>query len=164
MSVFTEPLLVSPLTDGRTWVVMRPFGYDVGAEGSGDRVEVAVGFMTDFASAPRPLWIVLPKWGKYGNASVIHDWLYWTQERSRCEADRIFLEGMRVLQVGRATRGAIYAAVRVFGWLAWLRNRADRLAGDTRVTAAWELEAGMTSPRAGQAGQLLRYALGRLDA
>src|SRR6266571_3848085 len=32
MSRFTDVLLVSPLADGSTWVIMRDFGYDVGAE------------------------------------------------------------------------------------------------------------------------------------
>ncbi|MBN2586411.1 MAG: hypothetical protein JXA64_09465 [Candidatus Fermentibacteraceae bacterium] len=40
MSLFTRSLVVSPLSDGRTWVILRPFGYDVGREGSGDRVRV----------------------------------------------------------------------------------------------------------------------------
>ncbi|MCK4806300.1 MAG: DUF1353 domain-containing protein [Candidatus Aegiribacteria sp.] len=82
MSVFTEQLIVSPLSDGKTWVILRPFSYDVGNVGSGDTVRVRTGFMTDFASIPRLLWIFLPRWGKYGNAAVIHDWLYWTQKRS----------------------------------------------------------------------------------
>ena len=63
MSRFTDILLVSPLADGKTWVVMRDFGYDVGTEGSTDRIDVAVGFQTDFASVPRLFWTVLPKWG-----------------------------------------------------------------------------------------------------
>ena len=162
MSTFTEPLLVSPLDDGRTWVSMRPFGFDVGATGSGDRVEVAVGFMTDFASIPRPLWVLLPKWGKYGNASVIHDWLYWTQERPRPAADRIFLEGMVALQVSWLVRTVIYRAVRWFGWLAWTRNRADRRSGFDRVLKPLMLVGGMASNRRGQYGQLARYAASRL--
>ena len=89
MSRFTEALVVTPLADGNTWVIVRPFGYDVEREGSGDRIDVRVGFMTDFASIPRLFWIALPKWGKYGNAAVIHDWLYWTQRRSRPSSDRI---------------------------------------------------------------------------
>src|SRR5256885_7105310 len=88
VSRFTEILLVSPLADGNTWVIMRDFGYEVGAEGSGDRVDVAIGFQTDFATVPRPLWIVLPKWGRYGNAAVIHDWLYWEQDRPGATVDR----------------------------------------------------------------------------
>src|SRR5438046_10170088 len=73
MSRFTEALVVTPLADGNTWVIVRPFGYDVGREGSGDRIDVRMGFMTDFGSIPRLFWIALPKWGKYGNAAVIHD-------------------------------------------------------------------------------------------
>ncbi len=63
MSQFTEALVVSPLADGKTWVVVRPFGYDRSVEGSGDRIQVEIGFMTDFASVPRPLWVILPKGG-----------------------------------------------------------------------------------------------------
>jgi hypothetical protein len=77
MSRFTDALVVTPLADGKTWVVLRDFGYDVGTEDSGDRVNVEIGFQTDFATIPRFLWVVLPRWGRYGNASVIHDWLYW---------------------------------------------------------------------------------------
>ena len=100
MSRFTDILLVSPLADGKTWVIMRNFAYEVGTEGSGDVIDVTIGFQTDFATIPRPFWVILPKWGRYGNASVIHDWLYWTQARPRREADAIFLEAMG--EIGRA--------------------------------------------------------------
>jgi len=50
MSRFIEMLIVSPLPDGRTWVIRCPFGYDVGKETSGDTIEVPVGFTTDFGS------------------------------------------------------------------------------------------------------------------
>jgi Protein of unknown function (DUF1353) len=131
MSRFTSVLLVSPLADGNTWVLMREFGYDVGAEGSVDRINVPIGFETDFASIPRLFWIVLPKWGKYGNAAVIHDWLYWSQQRSRAASDAVLLEAMGVLEVGTLVQFVIYHAVRLFGWLAWLRNQADARPGTT---------------------------------
>src|SRR2546429_322424 len=124
VSRFTEILLVSPLADGNTWVIMRDFGYEVGAEGSGDRVDVAIGFQTDFATVPRPLWIVLPKWGRYGNAAVIHDWLYWKQDRPRATVDGLFFEAMGVLGVGAAASYTLYWGVRLVGWLAWDRKRA----------------------------------------
>ena len=160
MSRFTDILLVSPLADGRTWVIMREFGYDVGAEGSADRITVPVGFQTDFASIPRPFWAILPKWGKYGNASVIHDWLYWDQRRPRPAADAIFLEGMQVLGVTALVRYVIYAAVRLFGWLAWYRNQADRADGFDRVLSALPSKAATTSQRRGQYVQLTRHILG----
>ena len=133
MSRFTDVLIVSPLADGRTWVTRREFGYDVGAEGSGNIVEVPVGFMTDFASVPRPLWIFLPKWGTYGNAAVIHDYCYWEQKRSRKESDLIFREAMGVLKVGSTTAGLMYWAVRWFGGFAWSANRRRRSKNQMRV-------------------------------
>ena len=133
MSRFTEALVVSPLSDGNTWVVLKSFGYDVGEEGSGNTVEVKKGFVTDFASIPRLFWILLPRWGKYGNAAVIHDWLYWCQDRTRAEADRIMLEAMGVLFVPNWQKYAIYLFVRVFGLISWHRNHWERLAGFERV-------------------------------
>lgn len=158
MSRFTDVLLVSPLADGKTWVVMRPFGYQVGAETSGDSVEVAVGFQTDFASIPRLLWVVLPKWGTYGNATVIHDWLYWEQARPRVSADAIFFEAMGVLGVRSTLKYPMYWAVRSFGWLAWYRNQADRDAGFSRVLQDRHVKATAQSQRPGLVVQLGSHA------
>jgi hypothetical protein len=161
VSRFTSILLVSPLADGQTWVLMREFGYDVGAEGSQDQITVPVGFETDFASVPRPFWAILPKWGKYGNAAVIHDWLYWEQGRARPTADAILLEGMAVLGVSAVVRHTIYTAVRLFGWLAWYRNQADRADGYNRVLSILPIKATTTTERRGQYVQLIRHLFGR---
>ncbi|HFC54303.1 MAG TPA: DUF1353 domain-containing protein [Gammaproteobacteria bacterium] len=158
MSRFTRALIVSPLADGRTWVLVEPFSYDVGELGSGDTIEVSRGFKTDFASIPRLFWIALPKWGKYGNAAVIHDWLYMTQERSRAEADAILLEGMGVLEVPRWQCFLIFRAVRWFGWFAWMRNRWEREAGYSRIMAQEAFRSVERSDRPGFIHQgLLRW-------
>lgn len=126
MSRFTESLEVTPLPDGKTWIILSDFGYEVGEEGSEDIVNVPIGFHTDFASIPRLFWAFLPRWGKYGNAAVIHDYLYWHQPRTRREADDIFLEGMEVLEVPKWKRKAIYFAVRWFGSIAWRSNQRKK--------------------------------------
>ena len=133
MSEFTKILVVSPLGDGIFWMLRESFSYDVGSEGSGNTVNVPGGFFTDFASVPRPLWWLFPKWGRYGNAAVIHDFLYWDQSRSRKEADDIFLESMTVLGVRSATRIVLYWGVRLFGVLAWRKSRRLRSRGRIRV-------------------------------
>ncbi len=56
MSRFTDTLIVSPIPDGRRWVIRSDFGYDVGEEGSSKSINVPTGFITDFASVPRLLW------------------------------------------------------------------------------------------------------------
>ncbi|HEU5358922.1 MAG TPA: DUF1353 domain-containing protein [Gemmatimonadales bacterium] len=147
---------MTPLADGRTGVVMRDFGYEVSVEGSGDTIDVAIGFQTDFASVPRPLWWLFPCWGKYGNAAVVHDWLYWTQTRPKPAADRIFLEAMTVLGVGGFTRYSLYYAVHWFGFAAWVQNREDRAQGYLRVQPVAGLKATATSERRNKWAQVGR--------
>lgn len=130
MSRFTAPLIVTPLDDGRTWVIVTSgFGYDVGEEGSSDRIEVPQGMETDFASVPRAVWWFAAPWGKHGHAAVVHDAGYWLQHRSRKEYDEIFLEGMGVLGVSPIKRRIMYLAVRWFGGIAW-RSQQRRSAAD----------------------------------
>ncbi len=126
MSRFTDELLVSPLPDGRTWVIRSDFGYDIGEKGSGNTINVPIGFKTDFASVPRVLWTFIPRWGKYGNAAVIHDFLYWEQKLSKEEADKIFLEAMYFLGVSTVKRKLIYYAVKYFGRCAWNKNKKKK--------------------------------------
>ena len=126
MSRFTESLVVTPRPDGKTWIILSDFGYEVGHERSWDAVNVPIGFHTDFASIPRLLWAIFPRWGKYGNAAVVHDWLYCDQPRSRREADDIFLEAMEVLEVPSWKKYFIYYAVRWFGSFAWRANKRTK--------------------------------------
>jgi hypothetical protein len=89
------------------------------------RVEVPAGFQTDFASIPRFFWRILPPWGKYSKAAVVHDYIYATQGRyNRQTADTVFNELMRDLKVVSWRRAIIYYAVRLFGWLAWMNKEA----------------------------------------
>jgi hypothetical protein len=127
VSKFTAPLAVSPV-DHRFWVILTDnFSYDVGVEGSGDKITVPYGFTTDFASTPSILWGLMGgPWGRHGNAAVIHDYLYWSRARPRPDADRVFHEGMRIMGVGRIRARMMWSAVRVFGVLAWRKNaKAD---------------------------------------
>ena len=126
MSRFTEILVVSPLPDGRNWVIRKDFGYAVGSEDSGEVIDIPTGFVTDFASVPRPLWWLYPKWGKYGNAAVIHDYLYWDQKYNKKKADLIFLEAMKVLGVGKITSFILYKSVSWFGIFAWKSNKRQK--------------------------------------
>ncbi|OGV32562.1 MAG: hypothetical protein A2020_14780 [Lentisphaerae bacterium GWF2_45_14] len=157
MSSFTQSLVVSPLADGKTWVLRTSFYYAVGDVLSENTVEVPVGFMSDFASIPRWLWWVFPPWGKYGNAAIIHDWLYWNQSTSRKEADLILLQAMTVLGVGGWYKYPIYWAVYLFGYIAWKRNQLDKKAGFNRITAEPEIKVTYMSKRPGLVSRLLKH-------
>lgn len=148
MSQFTAPLLVTPLPDGKSWVIVTDdFTYDVGAEGSGDSVRVPRGMVTDFASVPRPIWWFAGPWGTHGHAAVVHDAGYYLQDRSREEYDRIFLEAMTVLNVAWPKRQLMYLAVHWFGWRAWTRNgRRNRKRPGWKIVDPTEL--GLLPPAA----------------
>lgn len=153
MSSFTETLEASPLDNGIDWKLLKEFDYHVGSEDSTQVIHVPAGFVTDFASIPSPLiviigmlaqlagyywgivWLVIlgylvvfaaagmPRWGKYGKAAIIHDYLYSKKIFTRRITDAIFLEAMEILGVNYIESHAMYQAVRWFGWLAWKRRR-----------------------------------------
>jgi len=127
MSSFTKPLLVEITQTeeaGRTLArLLADFEYHIGELGSDDVVKVKKGFKTDFASVPRVLWWLCPPLGRYGKATVVHDWGYERQDRLRGEYDMIFLEGMNVLGVPLWKRSLMYTAVRLFGGREWARRK-----------------------------------------
>lgn len=98
-----------------------------------EAVTVPTGFVTDFASIPRIFWSLLRPDGEYAYAAVIHDFLYWTQTRSREVADEIFLRAMKDFGIGEATVQAIYKAVRLGGGPAWKEDSALKRNGEKRV-------------------------------
>lgn len=102
------------LTEGFTFYLEDP---------DGDCVEVHHGFITDGASVPQVFWSLLPPWGSYGQAAVLHDYLL---EGGRIQSHRlarrvdrktaraIFNEAMKVLEVPSFTRRLM-----IFGVWIW---------------------------------------------
>ena len=89
-------------------------------------VAVPAGFITDLASVPRILQSWVPQHGAHSLAAIIHDYLYATQPISRKHADDMFLEALEDSGVGLLRRYALYAGVRVGGWIAWGSRKRDR--------------------------------------
>jgi hypothetical protein len=96
-------------------------------------VEVPAGFVTDFASIPRMFWSILPPDGAYTYPAIVHDYLYWTQDRTRETADEILYVGMKEFRVSEATATTIYKAVRLGGGSAWNGNARLKRRGEKRV-------------------------------
>ena len=134
MASFLDPLIATPLPDGKQWCVYRRLRYlsDVGV-GVATTITVNPGFVTDYASIPQELWAILPPWGRYGPASVLHDWGYWQQTLTRQQCDDVLREASLLLGVEDAIVSTIYNAVRLFGQTAWDRNTALRASGYQRM-------------------------------
>jgi hypothetical protein len=116
-TAFTAPLNIqydahaSAALGADHWRVTEGFQYFIGSRR--EWITVPAGYLTDGASVPRVFWSLLPPWGAYGQAAVVHDLLceYLSvveqgkpKPITRARADEIFDEAMRVLDVPSATR------------------------------------------------------------
>ena len=86
--VLHDPLHFELLPNGRSARLIKD--YKVSLVGI-LTITAPAGFETDFASVPRLFWRIVPPWGRYSPAAVVHDFLYHTGLVTRAEADRIFL-------------------------------------------------------------------------
>lgn len=131
------------------WRVLDPFKYYVGEKIQDVWVHVPAGYLTDGATVPRPFWSIIPPWGNYGQAAVIHDILCETQQLysngllisiTRKRADQIFMEAMEAAGVGRWKRYLMYSAVRMWSvGRSWLnvKNDVSKLVRKQALQDAW---------------------------
>ena len=80
---------------------------------------VPSGFVTDGCSVPQIAHTIIPKWGTGTKAGVIHDKIYVTHEITKEEADRLFYECLKDLDVDRILLWMMYQAVKIGGDSAW---------------------------------------------
>lgn len=121
---FKDDLIVKSV-DATKWQIVTPFFFYFDENNKEEGVTVPEGFITDFASIPRIFWSILAPTGLYTKAAVVHDFLYSKENKSDFErkfCDRMFLEGMRALNVGRITRYTMYLGVRCFGFFRFKKS------------------------------------------
>lgn len=89
--------------------------------GSGERIEIPAGFLTDYASIPKIFRNIYEPSGPARFPAILHDFLYGRlggapYYKTRRESDDLFLEAMQLVGVDLVQRRTIYRAVRLFGW------------------------------------------------
>jgi len=89
-------------------------------------ITVPAGFISDWASVPWYLDGIVPSFGPYAPAAIIHDYLYEVggvlpcgDAFTRKQADDLFLELLAELRVPWWKRSLMYRAVRVGGGSGW---------------------------------------------
>ena len=99
------------------WVLHAPIRVDWGIY----HFTVFGGFHTDLSSIPRIARSLIPQVGRQNRAAICHDWAYedGVPGMTRREADKMFLEIMKLDGVNWLRRTAMYTAVRVGGHGAW---------------------------------------------
>lgn len=129
MTQFSD--FASEALDSDYWVVSNSFIYYLGEKGSNRWVEVPLGYLTDGASVPRIFWNIIPPWGRWGQAAIVHDYLceylkVKTPEGecdiTRKECDDIFLEAMIVIGVPPGKAKMIHSSVALYRTLARVKK------------------------------------------
>lgn len=119
---FLGDVVVTPCgEDGKRWKLVQSFGY----RGKHDVFDVPEGFETDFASVPRVFVWLLPRYGRWTQAAVLHDYLWHLARQggppSKADADGIFNRALRELEVPFLRRWIMWTAVRwAAGPSSWL--------------------------------------------
>jgi Protein of unknown function (DUF1353) len=133
-----RPVPLTPFADGADSVLMADLRYQIGT--TNFVIVVPLGFVTDFASTPKALWAVLPPFGTYQLAAVVHDFLYWDQGCTREQADALLRVAMAESKVDPKKRDIIWQAVRRFGQTAWDENARTKAAGQPRIIPVIDLD------------------------
>jgi hypothetical protein len=125
LSRFKEPV----------YFLLKPISWtpDPGQTGKLEAISVPTGFVTDFASVPRPFWSLLPPDGDYTYPAIVHDYMYWMQTWPREAADETLRLGMREFGIDRNIVFIIFEAVRKFGGASWKTNKKLKEQGEKRI-------------------------------
>lgn len=147
------------------WLVCKPFVYYVGSKDSDVVVRIEACYLTDGASVPRPFWWIVPPWGRYGAAVVVHDKLcetltvervvtertndleivttYVPMAITRRECDHILREALHVLGVNRWISAIIYGGVSLYRFVCRVHKPEYSIKkGDIEATLRVEMEKG----------------------
>ncbi len=113
-----ESKVVVEQVDDTNWVTREELRY----RGNDQEFVVPSGTATDFASVPRVFVWLLPRYGRYTKAAILHDHLWRNLAAdgsiSWVDADALFRRAMRDLGVPFLRRWLMWAAVR---WAALLK-------------------------------------------
>lgn len=121
--------------DNKAWMILgedKDRTYTIGD--TKDKIVVPKGFVTDYASTPKIVWLLgLSPHEQYSRAAIIHDYLYWSQGCTREQSDRLMLIAMKESEVGRLGRWLVYQAVNAMGKSSWENNAKELKAGLPRI-------------------------------
>jgi len=104
-------VVVEPI-DATRWRLNEPLCYF----GATDQYVIPPGFVTDFATVPRIAVWLIPKFGLYTKAAILHDWLITDWLRlghiTSNEVDGLLRRAMRELGVAPVRRWLMWTGVR----------------------------------------------------
>ena len=102
---FESELRVREVDGGRdAWELLCDLVY---VDEDGTKYVARRGTVTDFASIPRGLWNIFPKYGKHNRAAVIHDDLCTRKPVDSAKAHAVFRNALRACGVNKFSRNVM---------------------------------------------------------
>lgn len=105
------------------WIVLNPIQFK---SSWGETFIIPKGFETDLSTVPKWLWGLLPPFGDFLLAAIIHDYLYVTKPCSKEAADKEMLIWSKVLNsdnfINRIDNYLRYYGVKHLGFKVWKRG------------------------------------------
>lgn len=121
---FSVPFLKVGTSDGHNVILLEGFTYTAK---NGEIIKAEPNMGSDGASTPQPMWNLLPPFGIYYMAVVLHDicYRYLKLEKSRC--DELCKEAMILLGAAKDDIFTIYQGVHMFGWNSFHEDRIAQM-------------------------------------
>lgn len=123
---FSTPYLKVGTDDGHNFFLLEGFKYTAK---NGQEVLATPDFSSDGASTPSLLWSVIPPFGKYWMAAVLHDVCYRFLQLPKDRCDDLLKEAMELLEVPKVIAHPIYEGVHLFGWNSFNEDRILQMKG-----------------------------------
>jgi hypothetical protein len=147
---FLNAAILSVCDESGKWMLVRPLHYRSVA---GELIIIPAGFLTDLASIPRAFHWLIPVNGKHRAPAILHDYLFVVQDRPRADVDALFLEAMAGAGVRWTQRTAMYAAVRLGGWVPWQHNTRSQAGNREAFLAQHGIQPSTASETPNPAGE-----------
>lgn len=120
---FSVEKLSVETSDGRNVSVIVPFTYTCE---DGSVISIPEHDTSDGASTPRFIWTIIPPFGVYWMAAVLHDFLYRFTDLPKDRCDNILYEAMIRLGTDKLEAWNIYEGVHLGGQSSFDEDRAKQ--------------------------------------
>ena len=123
--VFSDMPAMRPVGQKRQYEMLEPLSASWTRHIERQELTVPIGFIHNGPSIPDRLRGIVFYTHRLLRPSIVHDYLYWHGAKlgwTRKEADRLFLEALKVEGVGLIRRHAMWFAVRAAGRSHWSKS------------------------------------------
>ena len=120
---FDRVMVLIRTADCHNVVISEPFSYTTA---KGEVITIGIGDQSDGASTPRLIWSIVPPFGPYWKAYVLHDHLYRYTQKTKDECDALLHEAMMSLGASKEFADTVWKGVQDGGQSSFDEDRKNQ--------------------------------------